>query len=429
MKRRFKGFVLITALSAVLAACGNGDSNQEDKNMDGMDHGNMDHMDDEEGGNRSGVSEEKLIEYAMPPEKMNEYAQGNRLTVNTKNTTRLDTQDPIDASILISQIVWPATHEENQPGAVILVPNNNWQVGLAAADLIHNPTDGPVLLTEKDKLSAKTLNEIKRLNPKGTSDGTQVMVMGGIYENVAKQLNGYKVEAIDGTEPAQFAAAVDQKYAEISGGEFPKGVIIVSAEEEAKAYSLPAINWISHMPEPILYVTKDGIPDITKQALQEREEANMYILGPESIVSKEIEKELADYGNVTRIAGEDPVSNSVEFAKFRDEDNAFGWGLTDSGHGISFISTATPELAIAAAPFSHRGKHAPLIWLENGQVTEPVYNFLASIKPTFKEDPTAGPYNHGFIISGQESIPFETQGIIDDKLEIVQEDGEGHGGH
>lgn len=54
---------------------------------------------------------------------------------------------------------------------------------------------------------------------------------------------------------------------------------------------------------------------------------------------------------------------------------------------ISNISSKTPELAIAASPFSHRGKRAPLIWLENGQVTEPIYNFLAVIKPTFKNDP------------------------------------------
>jgi putative cell wall-binding protein len=433
MKRGLKGLVMVTALSATLAACGNDDSNNKDNNMEGMDHENMtedevENMDDEE-GTSSGVSEEKLKEFAMAPEQMNENAQENRLTANTKNTTRLDTQDPIEASILMSQTIWPATHQENQPGAVILVPKDNWQVGLAAADLIHNPTDGPMLLTDKNELSAKMLNEIKRLNPKGTSDGTQVMIMGDISENVAKQLADYKVETIGGTDPAEFAAAVDKKYAEIAGGEFPKGVVIVSAEEDAKAYSIPAINWISHMPEPILYVTKDGIPDATKQALQERDDANVYILGPESIVSKEIETELGDYGKITRIAGEDPVANSIEFAKFRDEDNAFGWGLTEPGHGVSFISSATPELAIAGAPFSHRGKHAPLIWLEKGQVTEPVYNFLAAIKPTFKDDPTTGPYNHGFLIGGQESIPFESQGIIDDKLEIVQEDGAGHGDH
>lgn len=52
MKRGFKGLVMVTALSATLAACGNDDSNNSDNNMDGMDHENMteeemENMDDE----------------------------------------------------------------------------------------------------------------------------------------------------------------------------------------------------------------------------------------------------------------------------------------------------------------------------------------------------------------------------------------------
>ncbi|OAH52905.1 ArsR family transcriptional regulator [Domibacillus aminovorans] len=429
MEKGLKGFVLVAALSTALVACSNDDSNNmDDQNMDGMD--GMDHESmDEEGKKRSGISDEKLAEFATAPEKLNENAQENLLTTNTKNTTRLNTQNPVQASILASQTIWPATHEENQPGTVILVPKDNWQVGLAAADLIHHPNNGPVLLTDKNELAAETLNEIKRLNPIGNEEGTQVMVMGDISDSVTNQLADYKVEAIEGTEPAQFAADVDEKYAAVSGGEYPESVIIVSADEEAKAYSILAINWIAHMPEPVLYVTKDGIPEETKKALQKRKEATLYILGPESIVSKETERELGDYGAVTRIAGEDPVSNSIEFAKFKDEETSFGWGLTEPGHGVSFVSSATPDLALTGAPFSHLGKHAPVIWLEDGQVTEPVYNFLATIKPTFQDDPTQGPYNHGFIIGSQEAISFETQGIIDEKLEIVQADGEGHEGH
>ncbi|OLN22448.1 ArsR family transcriptional regulator [Domibacillus antri] len=430
MKKSFKGFVIVTALSAALAACSNDDSNNMDhENMDEMDHENMEGMDHEEGETSSGVSAEKLAEFAAPPEQMNEKAQENLLTVNTKNTTRLNTQDPTEMSLLVSQTIWPATHQENQPGTVILVPDDNWQIGLAAADLIHHPNNGPVLLTNKNELSDETLNEINRLNPKGNKEGTQVMMMGDISENVSNQLSQFEVERIDGTDPAQFAAAVDKKYADVSGGEFPEGVIIVSSEEEAKEYSIPAINWIAHMPEPVLYVNKDGIPEATKTALQERENASLYILGPSSIVSDEIETELGEYGNVTRIAGEDPVSNAIEFAKFKDEETSFGWGLTDPGHGVSFVSSATPELALAAAPFSHLGKHAPMIWLENGKMNESVYDFLASLKPTFQDDPTQGPYNHGYIIGGQDAVSFQSQGIIDDKLEIVQEDGEGHGGH
>ena len=57
---------------------------------------------------------------------------------------------------------------------------------------------------------------------------------------------------------------------------------------------------------------------------------------------------------------ETPVENSIAFAKFKDEKAKFGWGFTKPGHGVSFVSSKTPDLAVAGAPFSHMGKHAPL---------------------------------------------------------------------
>ncbi len=107
----------------------------------------------------------------------------------------------------------------------------------------------------------------------------------------------------------------------------------------------------------------------------------------------------------------------------------FGWGFTKPGHGVSFVSNKTPDLAVAGAPFSHMGKHAPVILLEEGKASQPVYDFLATIQPKFKDDPTLGPYNHGFLLGNTENISFETQGILDERLEIVQESGQGHGGH
>lgn len=255
------------------------------------------------------------------------------------------------------------------------------------------------------------------------------MVMGEVNQNILNGLGEYKVESINGTDLAEFAASVDKKYADVSGGDYPNSVIIVSSDEDAKLFSLSAINWIAHMPEPVLFVSKDEIPQATTDALKERKKANIYVLGPETVISSKVANDLGDYGKVTRIEGKDAISTSIEFAKFKDKTTKFGWGLTEPGHGVSFISTESPELAIAAAPFSHLGKHAPLIWLDKGNVSDAVYQFLASIKPTFKDDPTSGPYNHGFVIGTQMEIPFTNQGILDDKLEIVLENGEGHSGH
>lgn len=182
------------------------------------------------------------------------------------------------------------------------------------------------------------------------------------------------------------------------------------------------------MPEPVLYVTSDELPQATIDALEQREQANIYVLGNENVISAEVEEQLKDYGIVTRIAADNPVDNSIEFAKFKDEETGLGWGLTDPGHGVSFVSSATPELAISQAPTSHLGKHAPLVWLDEGEPTQSLYDFLANIKPLYENAPTDGPYNHAFISGSLDTISFKTQGILDEKLEIQSASGEGHGG-
>ncbi|WP_108672433.1 cell wall-binding repeat-containing protein [Peribacillus acanthi] len=427
---KIKSIILIISLisALVISACSNNDnlSNHKNMNHESMNQKEETKTNNESEKNENAKSEEILDGVTSEP---NQNSDLGLQTLNTKNVTRLNTSDPIQAAILTSQTIFPATHKENQPGTVILVPLESWQTGLASADLIHHPNNGPMLFYTKDGIPKETLNEIKRLNPKGNTEGVQVMVMGNVDEDILNTLDPFYVENINGRDPAELAANVDEKYAQVSGGDYPTGVIIVSSDDESKLYSIPAINWISHMPEPVLFVSRDGIPKSTIKSLQKRKDAKIYLLGPKSVISTKVEDKLKEYGTVNRIEGENPVITSIEFAKFKDEESSFGWGFTEPGHGVSFVSTETPSLAIAAAPFSHLGKHAPLIWMEKGKPSKPTYQFLSTIKPTFKDDPTAGPYNHGFIIGKQDDISFSVQGILDDRLEIVQKDGKGHSGH
>ncbi|PGB03007.1 cell wall-binding repeat-containing protein [Bacillus toyonensis] len=411
---RIFGITIITAVG--LAACGQ---------TNDMEHKNHESTKEK----KTEQKEMKMNQEVTAPKEMNKGASNDLLTTSLKNVTRLNTNDPLQMAVLTSQTIWPATHKENQRGAVILVPVNEWQLSIASADLIHHPNNGPILFIEKEKVPEMTLKEIKRLNPLGTKDGTQIMVMGDVGASSLEQLKDYKVKQIKATDPATFAKDVDKEYADITGS-YPNSVIVGSSEEEGRLYTTPAVNWISHMPEPLLYVEKEKVPEATIEALKMRKDkANIYVLGPEKIVSKEVEQELSKYGKVTRISGETPVENSIAFAKFKDEKTKFGRGFTKPGHGLSFVSSETPDLAIAGAPFSHMGKHAPVVLLEEGKASQPVYDFLASIQPKFKDDPTLGPYNHGFLLGSTSDISFETQGILDERLEIVQESGQGHGGH
>lgn len=359
----------------------------------------------------------------------NNSATEGEVTYSTKNVTRLDAKDVVNAAIQVSRTIWPASQDDNKPKTIILAPTQNWQLGLASTDLIHHPTNGPVLFYENEQIPEDTLQEINRLEPLGTDKGIEILIMGDPPQKVLDQLKDYSVEQLKGNDPAEFAARIDEFYAD-EAGDLPESVIIVSSEEEAKLYSLIAANWIAHMPEPVLFVTNLEIPQATKEALEKRaKKANLYILGPESIISKNVEASLSEFGTVTRIKGETPVDASLEFAQFKDEISGFGWGINEPGHGFLFTSTENADYAVAGAPFAHLGKHAPLIWLENGELTDKAHDMLLELQPKFEDDPTVGPYNHGFILGSGDAVSMKTQGVIDQMLEIISGDGGGHVGH
>ncbi|MGG3456224.1 cell wall-binding repeat-containing protein [Paenibacillus rhizolycopersici] len=352
--------------------------------------------------------------------------------IASKNTTQINTDDPIQAAVLISQTLWMATSEDNRPGSVILTSLDNWQNAVLSADLIHHPSNGPILFVNQDGIPEVTANEMKRLKPIGVESnrGVQAILVGDLDDKVAKQVNelGFKTDLVTADNPAALGKAIDAYYAKIAG-ETPASVIIGSMDRQE--YTMPAINWIAHMPEPLLYVKKDEVPLETKEALQLREgKANIYILGPESVISSQVENELKQFGATQRISGEDPYTNAVAFAKYKDPKSGFGWGITTPGHNFSFVNSDSPNLAIAAAPFSHLGKHAPLLWTNKNSMPESVMSYVMSVQPKFEKSPTEGPYNHAWLTGTVSTISEAAQGEIDSMLEIVAKtSGGGHGGH
>ena len=63
---------------------------------------------------------------------------------------------------------------------------------------------------------------------------------------------------------------MDKEYADITGS-YPNSVIIGSSEEEGRLYTTPAVNWISHMPEPLLYTEKDKVPKAYDRGIKDEE--------------------------------------------------------------------------------------------------------------------------------------------------------------
>lgn len=346
----------------------------------------------------------------------------------TKNTTRINSSDPYQAAVLVSRTLWPATSDSNRPGGVVLVDPDQWQTAAASANLVHHPNNGPILYAKKDQIPDTTLHEIKRLQPAGvpSNQGVQVILVGEFDEAAEKQLSGYKLDKIKGATPAEMAKNIDAYYVK-AANEVPPSVIVGSSEQAD--FTLPAVNWIAHMPEPLLYVGKDELPKETAEALQARGgQANIYLLGPESVVSPKVAQQLSQFGKVQRIAGKDAYEQAIAFARFKDPATGFGWGITGPGRNLSFVSKDSPKgLVIAAAPFAHLGKHAPLIWTGKAGMPDSVMSYVMTLQPKYTNTPSDGPFNHAWLTGGENDISYAAQGEIDSMLEIASAGGAGHG--
>ncbi len=348
----------------------------------------------------------------------------------TKNTTRINTSDPAAASVLVSQTLWTGYGQDNRPNGAVLVQAGDWPVAAASASLIHFPMNGPVLFTEPGSLSEKTAAELKRLAGIARDSKSFTVVLAGkwdaaLVDQVKKEVPS-KTVTLEAESPAGFAKAVDIYYSKESG-QRPENVLIGSLD--SPSYTVPAVNWIAHMAAPLLYTGKDKLPAETVEALKLRNgTARIYLLGPEAVISSTVEKELRAFGQVVRIGADSKNSAafSVAFASFRDDAGGFGWDLNSAGRNVSVVPDEAYDLAVAAAPFSHLGKHAPMLWSQSGRLPTETADLLHSIKPVYKTTPAAGPFNHAWLTGSEDALSRTIQEQVDDLLEIVSASGGEH---
>lgn len=142
----------------------------------------------------------------------------NTYTILTKNTSRILGNNAEQIALATACMIWPATETGNRPKAVLIAPSESWQIQLAAVDLIHHPSDGPLLVSNKENISEAVLSELSRLNPVGSTDGIKVITIG-MSDNAGKQLRdkGYKIHEIKGDNPNKVAEDIDEYYSSFSG--------------------------------------------------------------------------------------------------------------------------------------------------------------------------------------------------------------------
>jgi hypothetical protein len=345
-------------------------------------------------------------------EKQHAAAELGFPVIATKNTTRVAGADPIADAAAAARAVYPAVTPELRPQTVVLVDVHDWRAALAASVLMADPIHAPVLLTDGKKMPDTTQAALDALSPTGSdpAGGAQAVRIGDVARPP-----GLKTTDLVGKSPSTLARAIDAFQASARGAA-ADAVVVVSADEPE--YAMPAAAWAAKSGDPILFVTKDTVPPATLAAISAHQKPRIYVLGPSSVVSPAVTRTLRPLGSVVRVGGQDPQANAVAFARYVD--SFFGWGVVDPGHGLVFANPTRPADAAAASPLSASGTWGPLLLVDDdGSLPKTVADYLLDIQPGYRDNPTRGVYNHGWIIGDDKAITVAAQSQIDADLEIA----------
>ena len=333
--------------------------------------------------------------------------------VATRNTTRISGADPVSDAAAAALATHPPAPEAAPLGAVVLVPDDGWQAGIAASALAGPPTRWPVLVSEHGAVPDATAQALSELKPDGrqTPGGAAVYSAGG-----ATVPSGLKAQEIPGSTPAAIANSIDQLRQAALGAE-PQHILLVSSEQPG--YAMPAAAWAARSGDPVLFTGRNQLPAATLEALRRHVSATVYVLGPESVISRSVIQQVGHVSSrVQRVGATGPVQNSILFARYSD--GSFGWNINDPGHGMELANADRPLDAAAAASLASSGKWGPLLLTDDAAALPPdLRSFFLDIKPGYEADPTRAVYNHVWLMGDASAIGGQMQAEIDELAELA----------
>jgi hypothetical protein len=331
----------------------------------------------------------------------------------TRNTVRIGGDDAAGDAAGVANAAYPATSDSNRPNAVVLVTEDDWQGAVSAAVLSAKPIAAPILISGDGDLADVTSDTLERLEPRGSdlSKDAQVIRIG---DEPAKP-DGFRTARIEGRDAYDRAAAIDRFYSAARGA--PSESVVVASGERAE-FAMPAAAWAARSGDAVLFVRRDRVPVATRRALAAHGKPNIYVLGPGSVISERVAKELAKLGEVTRIAGRTPVRNAIEFARYEEGD--FGWGATVPGYNFTVAGTSRPLDAAPAATLATRGVFAPLLLTDRAdKLPKPLEDYFLSVQPGYEGDPGQAVYNRVWILGDDEQVSIAQQAQIDAVAELI----------
>jgi hypothetical protein len=334
----------------------------------------------------------------------------------TRNTIRVGGSDAAADAAGVAGALFPATGTSDRPTAVVLVDQDDWQSAIAASVLAAPPIGAPLLLADGNELPAVTEETLDRLAPRGSdlSEDAQVIRIG---PDVARPAH-FKTALVQGDDPYERAAAIDRFFS-AARGKPSNDVVLYSGE--SPEWAMPAASWAARSGDSVLPVQADSIPRPVARVLGDHERPNVYLLGPERVISKRVADQLEKRKlarSVNRIEGATPVENAIAFARYEKGD--FGWRVNVPGYNFAIASTTRPSDAAAAAPLATRGVFAPLLLTDDAEeLPEPLQSYLLSVQPGYEGDPRDAVYNRAWILGDDKTISVRQQAQVDSITELI----------
>lgn len=215
---------------------------------------------------------------------------------NLPNSTEIIGSDRYDTAAKISKKGW------NSASTVVIANGLNEIEGIVANPLasVYN---APVLLTDKNKVSSYTINELKRLKP------SNIIIIGGknsIGESAEKSIknavSSVSIKRIDGSNieelSVNIAKEIDSK-ANVSK--------IYVAGEKGAADALSVVSKAAEEKAPIIVTSKNSVNSSVKNWIKSNSISSAYFLGEDAVIFDNVIKEIDSVvsGNVSgnRIGG------------------------------------------------------------------------------------------------------------------------------
>lgn len=236
----------------------------------------------------------------------------------TEPVDRVAGADRIGTAIEVSQAAFLLAP------TVVLARSDAYADALAGAPLAHQER-GPVLLTGRDGLHPEVEREIRRLGAaRAILLGGEVALSGRVERDL-RQAGVLDVDRITGADRFEVAARIAERV----GGDHT--FVVEGANPDPKrgwpdAVSAGAV--AARAGAPILFATRDTLPDATRRALRDVSDVTV-VGGPVAISGRVVDRiQRGTDGSVTRVAGADRYETSTELAELAvgadaDEDNVW----------------------------------------------------------------------------------------------------------